>query len=588
MLGFLLLWCWDYPILLGYRLYQRVFGSNRDERDRDAVALPLLVVIPSLLRHADELTSMQSTVQSIAGNEYPGPLTIVVTIDGTRDAPGLYAQLCRWAAEQCSDRENGGPRLFVTGTPQRRSKPMAIEHAMHFVRELVASGELPAFPPAYVSTDADADLGPRALERIVYRLQRRHPITGWPARVVAGALHVRGNQFWKGWADYFTIAGQLNLQVAREYYVGNIWRYNLRWLPITGVPGAFYCTWSEIFLAIPEFMAYSRTLRLRHWLGWWLGFAPPRFSESTQPALPELMAGDTDDTVTAFAATIARYEHGRFSFDPPRTPVHALCHLLVGLFIDRALQYEPEARVFTSSPTTPKTLFRQRKRWNSSRVELTGRFWPVLGYHWVLGLPVMVVKLLIARTISVGLLAYLAIPVLLWKLHPVSGLVIGYCCNLLVFAVMTLFALLINLDFRYWRLALGLPLAPAYQLLFNWLPGTVGVLSDVFLFGNRTGFAPEATLMRGGSQRIALLFRLRRALLLSVRAVVVGDVSLAASWLGWSETREAPSGFAGWTSGKRRSIVPPLRQWFRPAPSSDDAAPAGADAVQRASESERG
>ena len=27
------------------------------------------------------------------------------------------------------------------------------------------------------------------------------------------------------------------------------------------------------------------------------------------------------------------------------------------------------------------TLFRQRKRWNSSRVELAGRFWNALGYH---------------------------------------------------------------------------------------------------------------------------------------------------------------------------------------------------------------
>jgi hypothetical protein len=558
VIAVVMIWCWDYPLLLLYRVFQRAFRIDRERRDEGAVALPLLVVIPSLLRQRDELESMFSTVTSIAENGYPGELTIVLTIDGTKDAPKLYDELCAWAALQ-----KWQARLFITGTPGRHSKPMAIEHGMSFVKGLVKDGVLPAIPPVYVSTDADADLGPRALERIVYRLQRRNRITGWPARVVAGALHVRGNSFWQGWRHFFSVAGQLNLQVAREYYVGNIWRYNFRWLPITGVPGAFYCTWSEIFLAIPNYLGYSRTLTSRDWWRWWRGVEAPKFSESKAAPIPELMAGDTDDTVTAYAASIARYENGHFNFDLPRTPLHAFYYMLRSLFVDRPLHFEPAAHVFTSSPVKMKTLFKQRKRWNSSRVELTGRFWPLLKFNWQLGLPVAVVKLLIARTILTGILAYFMLPAMLWRTSILTGFVFGYIGNIVTFSLMTFLALAINGDLRFWRMGLALPLAPLYQIVFNWAPGAVGVLSDVFLFGNQTGFAPEWTLKKGQSVRIALLFRIRRALALAVRSVVVGDVPLGWFWFGWGETPWTPSGFEGWTSGKRRRIVPPVREWFR-------------------------
>jgi hypothetical protein len=92
----LLVLCWDYPVLLVYRLYQRAFGRARETRDADALALPLLVVIPSLLRDDEELTSMKSTVQSVLSNGYSGELALVLTIDGTEDAPPLYASLCAW------------------------------------------------------------------------------------------------------------------------------------------------------------------------------------------------------------------------------------------------------------------------------------------------------------------------------------------------------------------------------------------------------------------------------------------------------------------------------------------------------------
>jgi hypothetical protein len=173
MLGILLVWCWDYPLVLVYRLVQRARGHVRRAPDPNAQALPVLVVIPSLLRNRDELTSMMGTVESVAHNGYPGDLTIVLTIDGTDDAPELYSELQSWAAAR---RDQG--RLFVTGTQLRHSKPMAIEHAMRFTKQLVADSVLPAFPPVYISTDADAELGPHAIERIVYRLQRRNRLTG--------------------------------------------------------------------------------------------------------------------------------------------------------------------------------------------------------------------------------------------------------------------------------------------------------------------------------------------------------------------------------------------------------------------------
>jgi cellulose synthase/poly-beta-1,6-N-acetylglucosamine synthase-like glycosyltransferase len=561
VLFYTFLMAWDYPLLVPWLLFRRNLLGGRGPREGAAPAPSLLVVIPSLLRKRDELESMTSTIHSIVGNGYPGPLTIVVSIDGTDDAPPLYRELQAWAA---AGRWGERTRLWVTGTPRRRSKPMAIDHAMGFVKGLVARDELPVFPPVYVSTDADADLGPDALLAIVRRLQRRHWLTGAPARVVAGALHVRGNCFWQGWRHFFTVGGQLNLQVAREFYVGNVWRHNIRLMPVTGVPGAFYCTWSEIFLAIPDYLGYLRTLRARHWLRWWLGVEPPRFSRSSAGPIPELIAGDTDDTVTAYTAAIARWRDGHFTFDAPRTPAHALFYMVRTLFVDRPIAFEPSAKVFTSSPTTLRSLMKQRRRWNCSRIELTGRFFRGIIYHWGLGLPVMMVKVLLARSVIVGALVYVLLPVFAFGAPLFAGIVVGYLAQVFVQTVLTFCALVMNEELQHWRIALAIPFAPLYQFLINWVPAAFGSTCDVLLFGNFTGFTPEWTLKKGGSTRIALLFRLRRALLLSLRALVVGDVPLGAFWLGWSETPWTPSGYEGWTTGRKPArILPPARTWFR-------------------------
>ena len=558
----LLVLCWDYIFLLPHCLWTRTLRVDLSRLPpRAADVLAALVVIPSLLRSRDELTSMMATVESVASNGYRGDLIIVVSIDGYGDAPALYGELQQWAERRFW---NDHHWLHVTGTPGRRGKPLAIEQGVSYLRDLVDRGVHAAFPPVYVSTDADADLGPLALEHLVARLRRRHPLTGWPARAVAGNLYIRGNDFWRGWKHFLTVEGQLRIQVAREYMVSNVARHNLRWMPVGGVPGVLYCTWSEIILAAPRFLGYMRTLTARDWLKWWIGIEPPKFCETRAAPLPELIAGDTDDTVSAYMAIIARRKHGRFVFDPPRTPMHAFLYLLRAVFLDRALRYEPEARVYTSSPTTVRALFKQRRRWNCSRIEVTGRFGRALWFHWSLGLPAAGILLLIAKSVAVGGLMYLALPMALFKSSVLTAFVLGYSCQLAAYAMLTTFALVINGDLGLVRVLAALPLSPLYAICFAYAPSVVGGVSDVLLFGNVTGFAPEWTLIAGGSSRVGLLFRLRRALLLAVRSVVRGDVPFGAFWFGWGQTPWTPSGYEGWTTGKRpRPIVPPASTWFR-------------------------
>jgi hypothetical protein len=110
---------------------------------------------------------------------------------------------------------------------------------------------------------------------------------------------------------------------------------------------------------------------------------------------------------------------------------------------------------------------------------------------------------------------------------------------------------------RYLPTLLVLPIASLYQICLNAFGCVYGVVRDVFLFGNATNFAPEWTLKRGGCVRIAILFRVRRFLALSVRSLLYGDVPFGSFWLGWRETPWTPSGFEGWTTGcKPPPIVP--------------------------------
>lgn len=549
-----------------YFLSRALFGPPRPRPAR----LPSgLLVIPSLLRGRDELESIESTLESVLRNGYPGDMVVVVSIDGYDEAPALYSELRAWVGS----RQATLPRdvwLYVTGTPKRRGKPLAIDHAVEHVKALVAAGAHAEFPEIYFSTDADAELGSHALEHIARRLCRRNPFTGSPGRAVAGNLHVRGDDAWRGWRRFFTAEGQLGIQVAREYLVTNIARYNRRPFPLSGTTGVLYCMWTEIFLEGPRFMGFMRTLRVTDWVKWWFGVPPPKFSESEATPIPELLAGDTDDTVSAFLAVMARWDGRRFTLDAPKTPLHALYYMLRSFFFDRALRYEPEARVYTSSPTTFRTLWRQRVRWNTARIEVAGRFARSFWFHWDLGICAIGVVALMFKYVFFGAFYYVAVPFALFHGSLLFRVCSAFALQLAVYLVWTSLALLMNAcAHRDWRLLLALPCAPLYTLVFSFWTTFTGVVNDVFLFGNITKFAPESTLIVGASNRIAVLARIRRALALMVRAAVRGDVPFGLFWFGWSETEWTPSSYAGWTTGRKPTFLERLR--YRPARSAHGA-----------------
>jgi hypothetical protein len=136
------------------------------------------------------------------------------------------------------------------------------------------------------------------------------------------------------------------------------------------------------------------------------------------------------------------------------------------------------------------------------------------------------------------------------------GFLVGYAGQTFAYSMYTGMALVLERDrARFWRSAYCLPLAAAYCIAINFLGCVVGVVKDIFLLGNSTNFAPEWTLMRGRCERIALSFRARRFLALSLRAMQYGDVPLGTFWLGWQETPFTPSGYEGWTTKKKPRAI---------------------------------
>lgn len=548
----------DYLILFPrYWLLRVLHGPAGTKRH---ASLPSgLLIIPSLLRARDELDAIKATIESVTTNDYPSDLIVIASIDGYLEAEPLYRELETWVQEKQASLP---PRvwLHLTGRKVRGGKPLAIEEGVQHMHVLLGQGVHAAMPKIYFSTDADADLGPRALENIAARLCMKNPITGSPGRVVAGNLYVRGNAYWKGLRHFFTQEGQVSIQVAREYLVTSVTRYNMRPMPIAGTTGVLYCMWTDIFLQGPRFMGFMRSLRRWDWVKWWVGFAPPKFSESNVAPIPELMAGDTDDTVSAFLGIIARWKDGSFTLDAPRTPLHAIYYMLRSLLVDRALRHEPEARVYTSSPTTVKTLWKQRVRWNTARIEVTGRFSRSLWYHWDLGICTLGTLALTMRYIAVALYCYVQLPLVILKGSGPIRIGLAFAVQLGVYTAWTLMALVMNAELRRnWRLLMAIPLAPVYTIVFAFCATLKGIINDLFLFGNVTKFAPESTLIKGQSTRVAILARVRRAMVLLVRSAFFGDVPVGMFWLGWNETRWTPSGFLGWTTGKRPTLWQRLR-----------------------------
>ena len=514
-----------------------------------------LVVIPSLLRDEEDLNAITTTVESCATNGYPSELYIIAAVDGLTEKPKLLARLNAWKEKQSYP---ANVHVHITGTPTRLGKMMAVESGVSFMKGLVKSGNSPVMPTLYFSIDGDGTLGPHALELLAARITTPHPVTKNLRRVVSGKICIRPDLVWSGWRDFFTVKGQIYIQVGREFLVSNVARYNWKPSPKIGIPGALYCTWSDLIVAAPYFMGFMQTLRFKDWLAWCFGAPPPKFSESKAPALPEALTGASDDTCIAFIASIASWKNGKLSFDAPRTPLHALGRFLFQYFLERSHDYEPEARVFTFTPSTVKGLFIQRVRWNSSRVECAGRFWRAFWYHWEIGLPVSAHLVLLLNTVfNVGFY-YIVLPYYcLGTSRATLGFFLGYAAQTIAYSLYTIMSLALERDYRrYWRVLLCLPFASAHCILINCLGCVVGVTKDIFLFGNATKFAPEWTLMKGRCERIALSYRVRRFVSVALRSALRGDVPLGSFWFGWTETPWTPSGFQGWTTGKKpRSVV---------------------------------
>ena len=165
----------------------------------------------------------------------------------------------------------------------------------------------------------------------------------------------------------------------------------------------------------------------------------------------------------------------------------------------------PEARVFTATPTTLRGLFRQRIRWNSSRIWLINRFGLSLLYKWCAGLAVY-----LDVAILVALHGVIVVGLLLWPLtsQPAQWVALAIVANLgymLIRGTATVLAIWQDRAVgRQWTKLLALPLSGLYHVTFNIVTTVVGLVQDLLLCGVNTGFAPESTLIKSGTGRVAL------------------------------------------------------------------------------------
>jgi hypothetical protein len=516
-----------------------------------------VVVLPTLLRKRAELDGLVAAMRSVARNRYPGPLLVIACIDGVREAADLYDELAAWAA---AEPVPPGVKLYVVGTDERAGKAVAMDTGVEHVKELVVAGDVDRFPEVFFNMDADSVLGEGALERMAYRLTRKRWLTGEPYHIVTSNVIVPFDQCYAGLRSLLSLKRWIALSVAREY-VGSIssGKVNYKLAPVMEVSGALYCTWSEIYLLAPTYATFLQRLRLRDWLKWWLGWAPPRFSDYRGPSLPEAMTGPGDDTWMGWFACCCKRVNGRFSADFPRTPLHALGAFLLQ-YVSRPVAYDPLAKVYSKTPTTARALFKQRLRWNSSRMQDLLRHGPSLLYHWKAGVPLLLGTLVVFTAVT----TFAAVPLLalcgiVHAPPPAAAFsvlaIIGYYTSRLTGTVAGL--LISDSPRREWIKLLALPLCVPYHVAFNTLTLLIGYYRDAFGFGEPTTFAPEETLRRSNLSRIAIAYRLRRALCLTTRSAVRGDVPLGAFWLGWRRSPFTPSGFDGWSTGTK----PPAIYW---------------------------
>lgn len=546
----------DMLLLLGRRFIRLARGKDDVFVAKGSGERPTgLVVIPSLLRNDEDLNAFTTTIESCGNNGYPSELVIIAAVDGITEQPKLVERLETWVAGQ---KYPSNVHVYVTGTPTRLGKMMAVESGIQRMHALVAEKKHAAFPDIYFSIDGDGTLGDAALERLAARLCEPHPLTGNPRRVVSGKICIRPDLFWQGWKAFFTVQGQIFIQVAREFVVSNVARHNWKATPKIGIPGALYCTWSDLIRTAPHFMGFMKSITFADYVNWWLGKGPPKFSSRAWPSCPEALTGASDDTCIAFIASISSWKDGKLTYDAPATPLHAFGRFLRAVFLERSHDYEPEARVYTYTPTSVSGLWKQRVRWNSSRFECAGRFWRSFWFHWEIGLPVVLHLSIVLNTVIGMTTYYVLLPYYCFKQgNPLTGYLLGYLCQTIAYSLYTAIALLLEREWRsFWRVMLCLPLSSLHCIAINFFGCVYGVSRDLLFFGNKTNFAPEWTLAKSGCQRVAIGFRLRRFFALALRAVIHGDVPLGLFWLGWTETRWTPSGFEGWTTGKApRAIV---------------------------------
>ena len=546
----------DVVLLVALWLLRKAGVLPTDIKLEPENAKSAIVVLPTLLRKQAELDGLIAAMRSIATNGYLGPLFVVACIDGTDEAPNLHRALVHWAEKEPVPK---GVRLYVAGTQDRRGKAVAMDTGVEHIQSLVGKGKIDRFPELFFNMDADSVLGPGALERMVYRLTRRRWLGGHPHNIVTSNVIVPLEQCYDGWRSIFRPEHWIALSVAREY-LGAITagKGPFKLLPSAEVSGALYCTWSEIYLAAPYYARFMQTLKLRDWLGWWIGSPPPRFSQFRGRPLPEALTGPGDDTWMGWFASSASWKNGRPHFDFPRTPLHAFGRFFA-LYVSRPVAFDPLAKVFSKTPTTAKALFKQRLRWNSSRVQDLLRHGLSLIYHWSVGIPLLVDTTIVFTTITMFAAAPVAILCGVRAPPPSMAFAVlafaGYYVSRLIATVVAL--LISDSPPSEWVKLFALPAAVPYHVIFNTITLVIGYYRDAFGFGEPTTFAPEATLLRSNLTRVAIAYRLRRALLLAARSVRFGDVPFGGFWFGWKRTPFTPSGFDGWGTGK----APPPVFW---------------------------
>ena len=549
------------PLVIGLLLYYsgylavwlatlaRLAGVIRPFRGlAPAEAVDVLVVIPTLIRSRADVDDLRAAAATVASNGYPGHVVLCLALDGGGDHPALVAELEAWA------RADHGPlTLLVASVPRRAGKGVAVIAGLERARAAVASGELAAVPPVFFNMDADGVLGPRVLERMVARLLRPGAITRQRPMIIASNVMVRKEHYWEGWRGLLRLRSHLALQVAREYMTSiSISRNNRGLLPVTGVSGALYATWTELHVLQPRYAAFLQSLRGRALGRWWLGAAPPSFRAFTGAPNVLATAGPGDDTWMAWLALIARWRDGQICLELPRTPALALGRL-VRSYVIRPIGYDPLARVYTATPTTVRALFKQRLRWNTSRPWLLQRFGLIPMFAWELGAWVILDVVLVVTIHACILIALCAWPLADRPSTWLAFVVLGALSATVIRGLATLLAMLQDHDVRgHAHKLLALPLSGPFHLVFNIAPTIVGFVQDFLLWGVNTEFAPEDTLAASATGRVAIGYRLCRCARLAARALRHGDVPAGWFWLGWDESPWTANGYRGWTSPERR------------------------------------